>query len=101
MAGALRDLDGAPLIKQIAGEPVLFLRLDARIYAYRPTCPHCGESLAGAVLDGAHLRCAACGVSYDARRAGRSADVAGLHLEPVPLLVDRDGLVRVALHAAA
>ena len=38
---------------------------------------------------------------YDALRAGRCLDAPQLHLEPVPLLVGDDGLVKVALTAAA
>jgi hypothetical protein len=34
-------------------------------------------------------------------RAGRCLDAPGLHLEPVPLLVDDAGLVRIALQAEA
>jgi hypothetical protein len=34
-------------------------------------------------------------------RAGRCLDLPQLHLEPVPLLTDPDGLVRVALAAPA
>ena len=51
--------------------------------------------------DGAVLACAACGHAYDVRHAGRCMDDDGLHLEPVPLLVGGDGMVRVALGAPA
>ena len=47
------------------------------------------------------LACPACGARYDVRRAGRGVDAPELHLEPVPLLVDADGVVRVALGARA
>ena len=99
-AGALPQLNGGgTLLKEVAGEPLLFLRLDGTHYAYRPQCPACEASLEEAVLDGAELTCAACGRRYDARRAGRGLDDPQLHLEPVPLLTDEAGLVRVALQA--
>jgi Fe-S cluster biogenesis protein NfuA/nitrite reductase/ring-hydroxylating ferredoxin subunit len=99
-AGALPQLKGGgTLLKEVAGEPLLFLRLDGTPYAYRPRCPACEASLEEAALDGAELTCAGCGRRYDARRAGRGLDDPQLHLEPVPLLTDEAGLVRVALQA--
>jgi Fe-S cluster biogenesis protein NfuA/nitrite reductase/ring-hydroxylating ferredoxin subunit len=102
MAGGMPELsNGGPLLKEVSGEPVLFVKLDANLYAYRPACPGCGESLAGAGLNGVELECTSCRNRYDVLRAGRCLDAPQLHLEPVPLLVDRDGLVKVALGAAA
>jgi Fe-S cluster biogenesis protein NfuA/nitrite reductase/ring-hydroxylating ferredoxin subunit len=101
MAGGLPDLDGQPLLKTVAGQELLFIRLNGSIYAYRPTCPCCHESVAGGALDGSQLACTACGVHFDVMRAGRCLDWPQYNLEPVPLLVDETGLVRVALGAAA
>jgi nitrite reductase/ring-hydroxylating ferredoxin subunit len=107
-AGALPQLArGGTLLKEIVGEAVLFLRLDdGTTYAYRPDCPGCGASLehgtlASAGMIGAELACAGCGHRYDVVRAGRCVDAPELHLEPVPLLVDETGLVRVAMRTAA
>jgi Fe-S cluster biogenesis protein NfuA/nitrite reductase/ring-hydroxylating ferredoxin subunit len=101
-AGTLADLSGdGPWVRQVEGEPVLFVRLGRTTYAYRPSCPACGESLGEGALDGAQLRCAGCAARFDVRHAGRGLDAEGLHLEPVPLLVDAGGLVKVALGAAA
>jgi Fe-S cluster biogenesis protein NfuA/nitrite reductase/ring-hydroxylating ferredoxin subunit len=107
-AGSLPQLSGGGVLcKEVAGEPILFLRLeDGTPYAYRPECPGCAGSLEGGSLDaaglvGAELTCPGCGNRYDVVRAGRCVDVPELHLEPVPLLVDDAGLVRVALKAAA
>jgi len=107
-AGALPQLSGGEtLLKEIAGERVLFLRLqDGTPYAYRPECPGCEGSLEGGALEtaglvGAELACPGCGHRYDVVRAGRCLDAPELHLEPVPLLVDEAGLVRVAVQAGA
>lgn len=98
MAGSLPQLSsGGTLLKEVGGHELLFLRLDGASYAYRPRCPGCEGSLEGAPLIGAELACPACGHRYDARRAGRCLDQPQLHLEPVPLLTDDSGLVRVAV----
>ena len=59
-AGSLPQLrsDGI-VLKDIAGEPVLFLRVDGTFYAYRPNCPGCGHSLADGELRAAQLKCPA------------------------------------------
>ena len=102
MVGGLPELSsGGLIVKPVAGQRILFLSLDGRTYGYRPSCPACGESLARASLHGYELACAGCGSRYDALRAGRCLDSPQLHLEPVPLLVSDDGLVKVALPVAA
>lgn len=102
MAGGLPELaDGGPLLKAIAGEELLFVRVNGTAYAYRPGCAACGESLADAALTGTALECGSCGSEFDVLRAGRCLDSPQLHLEPVPLLVDSNGLVKVALGALA
>ncbi|MEA2319726.1 MAG: hypothetical protein QOD44_3915 [Solirubrobacteraceae bacterium] len=102
IAGAMPELAaGGPLLRSVSGEPVLFVGIDDARYAYRPACAACGGSMDGGRLDGAELACPACGHRYDVRRAGRSLEAPGLHLEPLPLLVDPAGLVKVALGAAA
>jgi Fe-S cluster biogenesis protein NfuA/nitrite reductase/ring-hydroxylating ferredoxin subunit len=102
MAGGMAELsNGSPLLKEVSGERVLFMKLDSTYYAYRPGCPGCDESLAAAVVRGVELVCPSCGNHYDVLRAGRCLDAPELHLEPVPLLVGDDGLVRVALGSVA
>lgn len=99
-AGGLPQLvDGGPLVKNVSGERVLFLKVDDVHYAYRPQCPVCEASLEQGTLEGAELACAGCGRRYDARRAGRCLDVPDRHLEPIPLLVGDSGIVKVALPA--
>jgi Fe-S cluster biogenesis protein NfuA/nitrite reductase/ring-hydroxylating ferredoxin subunit len=101
MAGGMPELsNGGALVKPIGGQPILFLKLDGRLYGYRPRCPACEQSLSGAALDGVELSCPGCGVRYDAMRAGRCLDRPQLHLAPVPLLVGDDGLAKVALAGA-
>jgi Fe-S cluster biogenesis protein NfuA/nitrite reductase/ring-hydroxylating ferredoxin subunit len=102
MAGGLPDLNpGAPLLKDVAGESLMFVRQDASLYAYRPDCPGCGASLGDGTLEKFDLTCAGCGNRYDVLRAGRCLNSPQLHLDPVPLLVDEAGLVKVALAVPA
>jgi Fe-S cluster biogenesis protein NfuA/nitrite reductase/ring-hydroxylating ferredoxin subunit len=89
VVGGLPQLSGGGLlVKEISGEPVLFLKLRDDFYAYRDLCPGCGESLEGGSLNEAELSCPGCGRSYEVRRAGKCVDDPQLHLEPVPLLVN-------------
>jgi Fe-S cluster biogenesis protein NfuA/nitrite reductase/ring-hydroxylating ferredoxin subunit len=102
MAGTMAELSsGGTALKTVAGEEVLFARIEGTPYAYRPSCPGCGESLGPASLRGADLTCTGCGNSYDLRRAGRCLDEPQIQLEPVPLLVEDTGLVKVALRPVA
>jgi Fe-S cluster biogenesis protein NfuA/nitrite reductase/ring-hydroxylating ferredoxin subunit len=101
-AGAMAELPGdAPALRAVAGADVLFVRLGRGVYAYRPDCPACGASLAGGRLNGARLSCEACGRRYDVRHAGRCVDDDEVHMEPVPLLADPTGAIRVALGTPA
>ena len=91
VVGGLPQLSaGGTLLKEISGEPVLFLKLGDDFYAYRHLCPGCGESLEKGDLDGAELSCPQCERRYDVRRAGRCLDDPQLHLEPIPLLVSEE-----------
>jgi Fe-S cluster biogenesis protein NfuA/nitrite reductase/ring-hydroxylating ferredoxin subunit len=102
MAGGLPELSsGGTVVKPVSGRPILFLKLQDTLYGYRPLCPSCESSLRDAFVTGTDLTCPGCGKRYDALRAGRCLDAPQLHLEPVPLLVGEDGLVRVAVAAAA
>ncbi len=105
MVGGMPDLKAGsadrPVLRDVAGEPVLFLELEGTLYAYRPDCPGCGESLAAAQLSAGQVACPGCGNRYDVRFAGRCAQAPERQLQPVPLLVDDAGLVKVALGSAA
>jgi Fe-S cluster biogenesis protein NfuA/nitrite reductase/ring-hydroxylating ferredoxin subunit len=80
----------------IAEATVVACRVDDQTYAYRDHCPICDDTLAGAALQGARLRCPRCKTDFDVVHAGAGSD--GAHLDPLPLLV-RDGLLSVALRA--
>lgn len=102
IAGTLVELSGGgTVVREVSGERVLFLRPDDTFFAYREPCPGCHESLEEARLRAAELTCPACGHRYDVIRAGRCLDEPELYLEPVPLLMDDSGIVKVALRAAA
>jgi len=89
VVGGLPQLSGGGmLLKEVSGEPVLFLKLGDDFYAYRHLCPGCGGSLEEGSLEGAELSCSGCHHRYDVRRAGRCLDDPHLHLEPIPLLVN-------------
>jgi Fe-S cluster biogenesis protein NfuA/nitrite reductase/ring-hydroxylating ferredoxin subunit len=88
VVGGLPQLSsGGMLLKEVSGEPVLFLKLGEDFYAYRYLCPGCSASLEEGSLNGAELACSGCHHRYDVRRAGRCVDDPQLHLEPIPLLV--------------
>jgi Fe-S cluster biogenesis protein NfuA/nitrite reductase/ring-hydroxylating ferredoxin subunit len=102
VAGGLPQLpSGGMLLKEVSGEAVLFLKLEEDFYAYRHLCPGCGESLEHGSLEGAELICSGCTHRYNVRRAGRCLDAPQLHLEPIPLLVSEEGIVKIALPSPA
>jgi Fe-S cluster biogenesis protein NfuA/nitrite reductase/ring-hydroxylating ferredoxin subunit len=112
VVGGLPQLsDSGLLVKEVSGEPVLFLKLGEDFYAYRHLCTGCGESLGEGSLEGAVLGCAGCERRYDVRRAGRCLDDPQLHLEPIPLLASelaveerqgrgRRSMIKIALPSA-
>jgi Fe-S cluster biogenesis protein NfuA/nitrite reductase/ring-hydroxylating ferredoxin subunit len=91
---------GEMLARKFSGEPVLFVKLANDLYAYRNLCPGCGASLEGGSLKVADLDCPGCERRYDVRRAGRCLDEGDLHIEPFPLLVGEEGMVKIALPSA-
>jgi Fe-S cluster biogenesis protein NfuA/nitrite reductase/ring-hydroxylating ferredoxin subunit len=108
VADGLAELGpGTTAVVEVAGLPVLGVRVGSELYAYRDRCPGCGGRLGGGALErrlggragDAVLRCPTCRAHYDVRRAGRGLDEPERNLEPVPLLVT-DGVVTLALPAA-
>jgi Fe-S cluster biogenesis protein NfuA/nitrite reductase/ring-hydroxylating ferredoxin subunit len=100
VVGGLPQLSGGMLVKEISGEPALFVKLEDDYYAYRNLCPGCGRSLEEGSLKGAELTCPGCRNRYDVRRAGKCLNDRQLHLEPIPLLVSEEGIVKIALASA-
>jgi Fe-S cluster biogenesis protein NfuA/nitrite reductase/ring-hydroxylating ferredoxin subunit len=90
--GGLRTLD-------LAGQAILFCRLDNTLYAYGSLCANCGERLGTGRLMGKDLACPDCGHRFDLMRAGRDLDAHQLYLEPFPLLHE-NGAARVAVPMA-
>jgi Fe-S cluster biogenesis protein NfuA len=86
-----------PVSAPAGGMTVLVCSVRGTLYAYRDACATCGSSMADGHLDREVLTCS-CGAKYDVRAAGRGIDDPGLHLEPLPLLTDSQG-VRVAVPA--
>src|SRR5215207_1295318 len=101
VVGGLPQLSGGgTLVKEVSGVSVLFVKLEDDFYAYRHLCPGCGELLEEGSLKGVELSCPECNGRYDVRRAGRCLDDPQLHLEPIPLLVGEEGMVKIALPSA-
>ncbi len=101
VAGALPQIAGGGLVlKEIGGQPVLFLNLAGDFFAYQHICPGCGQSLERGSLLADELACGGCRRCYDVRHAGRCVGTPHLNLEPIPLLVSQSGIVKVALGSA-
>ncbi len=87
-----------PVIAEVAGTRVLLCSVRGTLYAYRDACAVCGISLAEGLLTLGELACPGCQTQYDVRSAGRSLADPAVHLDPLPLLSDSQG-VRVAVTA--
>jgi Fe-S cluster biogenesis protein NfuA/nitrite reductase/ring-hydroxylating ferredoxin subunit len=90
-----------PVSASAGGLPVIVCSVRGTLYAYRDGCAGCGSSLAEGELNREVLTCPGCGARYNVRLAGKSlADAGspetGVHLDPLPLLADSQG-VRVAV----
>ncbi len=79
------------------GDTVLYVcRVGTDVFAFRDECGRCSASLQGALpvrrLGGAArdavLTCPGCAAHFDVRRAGACLDVPGMHLDPLPVLVE-------------
>jgi len=82
------------------GAAVVICAVRGTLYAYRDGCARCTASLADGRLDREVLTCPGCGEQYDVRLAGKSLADDTVHLDPLPLLTDSQG-VRVAIPEAA
>lgn len=87
---------------EVGGVVVMACRIGDDVYAYRDHCPGCEGSLAGAALHRRMasrdlvLRCPRCHAHFDVQHAGAGLDGAGIHLEPLPLLM-HDGVLCLAM----
>jgi Fe-S cluster biogenesis protein NfuA/nitrite reductase/ring-hydroxylating ferredoxin subunit len=89
-----------PVTASADGISVLVCSVRGTLYAYRDACAVCGCSLADGALARELLTCPGCAARYDVRLAGKCLDDPAVHLDPLPLLTDSQG-VRVALPQAA
>jgi Fe-S cluster biogenesis protein NfuA/nitrite reductase/ring-hydroxylating ferredoxin subunit len=85
-----------PVAASADGVAVVVCAVRGTLYAYRDACAACGSSLAEGRLDREELTCPGCGAQYNARLAGKSTADPAMHLDPLPLLADSQG-VRVAI----
>lgn len=85
-----------PVSASVQGVAVIICAVRGTLYAYRDACARCGSSLAGGHLVREVLTCPGCGASYDVHLAGKGIGDIGIHLDPLPLLADSQG-VRVAV----
>ncbi|MGB7951468.1 MAG: NifU family protein [Candidatus Binatia bacterium] len=81
---------------RLAEMSILLCRVGENFYAYQDCCPSCGSALAGSALQDNLLACSSCARRYDLRSAGRCLDTEEFHLEPLPLLVEPNG-VKIAV----
>jgi Fe-S cluster biogenesis protein NfuA/nitrite reductase/ring-hydroxylating ferredoxin subunit len=96
--------DGAVQGFRVGETEIIGCRAGKDLYAFRDRCASCDTSLATATLGrliggragDAALRCPRCGSHFAVRQAGAGLEQPGLHLDPVPLLVDA-GTATVAL----
>jgi Fe-S cluster biogenesis protein NfuA/nitrite reductase/ring-hydroxylating ferredoxin subunit len=88
-----------PVVADAAGTAVLLCSVRGTLYAYLDRCAGCGSSLADGALHREELTCASCGAGYNVRLAGKGLGESGMHLDPLPLLTDSQG-VRVAVSEA-
>ena len=88
-----------PISASADGIAVLVCSVRGTLYAYRDSCAACGSSLADGELNREELTCPACGARYNVRLAGKGIDDLTIHLDPLPLLADSQG-VRVAVPEA-
>ncbi len=85
-----------PVSASADGVQVIVCSVRGTLYAYRDACAACGSSMASGDLEREVLTCPGCGTRYDVRLAGKGIEDAGVHLDPLPLLADSQG-VRVAV----
>jgi Fe-S cluster biogenesis protein NfuA/nitrite reductase/ring-hydroxylating ferredoxin subunit len=82
------------------GTAILVCAVRGTLYAYLDSCAACGGSLAEGTLNREELICPSCQATFNVRLAGKGISDPAIHLDPLPLLTDSQG-VRVALPETA
>ena len=88
---------GAVMGASVGGKALVVANVAGDLLAYRNRCAGCGGALDHGDLSGGTLHCPSCARGFALPLAGRCVSEDGLQLEPVPLLREVDGGVRVAL----
>jgi hypothetical protein len=96
--GEIGPPSARPVTTTASDLPIVLCSVRGTLYAYRDGCAACGSGLGEARLDREVLTCT-CGATYDVSRAGRGLSDTTLHLNPLPLVTDSQG-IRVAVPAA-
>ena len=79
-------------LTKLGGVSILLCKIGETFYAYQDSCPSCGSTLGGSALEENQLTCSSCARRYDLRSAGQCLDMGELHLAPLPLLIEKDGM---------
>jgi Fe-S cluster biogenesis protein NfuA/nitrite reductase/ring-hydroxylating ferredoxin subunit len=90
---------GAVTGASAGGKALVVANVAGDLLAYRNRCAGCGGALDNGDLSGGTLHCPSCARGFELPLAGRCVSEEGLQLEPVPLLREDSGGVRVALAA--
>ncbi len=92
-------MPGAVTGTSAGGRSLVVANVAGDLLAYRNRCAGCGGALDHGDLSGGTLHCPSCARGFDLPLAGRCVSEEGLQLEPVPLLREDGGGVRVAVAA--
>jgi Fe-S cluster biogenesis protein NfuA len=92
-------MPGAVMGTSAGGKALVVANVAGDLLAYRNRCAGCGGALDHGDLSGGTLHCPSCARGFALPLAGRCVSEDGLQLEPVPLLREDGGGVRVALAA--
>ena len=92
-------MPGAVTGTSAGGRSLVVANVAGDLLAYKNRCAGCGAALDHGDLSGGTLHCPSCARGFALPLAGRCVSEDGLQLEPVPLLREDGGGVRVALGA--
>ena len=74
----------------LGGINLVVCRVGDTLYAYADSCPSCGATLTNGVLRENLLHCPTCNCTFDVRRAGQCENREGIHMTPLPLIMEQD-----------